>query len=310
MSTATAPITEAMEPLKRLTRDLAKAAITLSPHEARFLVDAYYLMQHNRISAAHQMRTLDKGNEPHEVIDWFAVQSEMLENQVKRALDKWTDSQPVSIWAKSICGIGPVIAAGLLAHIDITRCETAGHIWSFAGLNPEMVWEKKTKRPYNASLKALCAFKLGESFVKVQANDNDIYGRVFAMRKKQELEFNDNLKFKALAEERVAVVGKTTDAYKAYSVGKLPPAHLHARARRYAVKLFLAHYHMVAYFEHHKVLPPFPYAFSHLEGHIHFIAPPHADLIEGLVPAVKVYEEELRQRPKINNPAERIEEVE
>jgi hypothetical protein len=301
MSTVTATITEAMEPLKRLTRDLAKAAITLSPHEARFLVDAYYLMQHNRISAAHQMRTLDKGNEPHEVIDWFAVQSEMLENQVKRALDKWTDNQPVSIWSKSICGIGPVIAAGLLAHIDITRCETAGHIWSFAGLNPEMVWEKKTKRPYNASLKSLCAFKLGESFVKVQSNDSDIYGRVFAFRKKQELELNEALRFATLAKDRMANVNKKTDAYKAYSVGKLPPAHVHARARRYAVKLFLAHYHMVAYFNHHQTLPPFPYAFSHLEGHIHFIAPPHADLIDGLVPALKVYEKELKKRPRIKS---------
>ena len=293
---STTPIIEAMEPLKRLTKDLAKAAVTLSPHEARFLVDAYYIMQHNRISAAHQVRTLDKGDEPHSVIDWFAVQSEMLENQVKRALDKWTDGQPVAVWAKSICGIGPVIAAGLEANIDISRCETAGHIWSFAGLNPDMKWEKKTKRPYNASLKTLCAFKLGESFVKVQSNDNDIYGRVFVTRKKQEAEWNEAMKFADLAKERAASVNKKTDAYKAYSVGKLPPAHIHARARRYAVKLFLAHYHMVAYFVHHQKLPPFPYAFSHLEGHIHFIAPPHADLVDGLLPALKKYEDELRKR--------------
>lgn len=293
---STTPVAEIMEPLKRLTKDLAKAATTLSPNEARFLVDNYYMMQKNRIAASHQMRTLDKNNEPHAVIDWLETQSEMLENQIKRALDKWTDNQPVGVWAKSICGIGPVIAAGLLAHIDIEHSPTAGHIWSFAGLNPDRKWEKGEKRPFNASLKTLCAFKLGESFVKVQSNDNDIYGRVFAMRKKQELDDNEALKFKALADERKENVKKSTDAYKSYKVGKLPPAHIHARARRYAVKLFLAHYHMVSYYQHYQKLPPFPYVFSHLEGHIHFIAPPHADLVPGLPAALKVYEVKLRDR--------------
>jgi transposase IS116/IS110/IS902 family protein len=285
-----------LEPLQRLTRDLANAAKTLSPHEARFLVDAYYIMQKNRIAAAHQVRTLNEGNEPHAVLDWLAAQSETLESQVKRALDKWTDSDPVGIWAKSICGIGPVISAGLLAHIDITRCETAGHIWSFAGLNPEMAWKKGEKRPFNASLKTLCAFKLGESFVKVQGNDNDVYGKVFAARKKIEQETNDRLGFAGIAEKRAATVGKSTEGYKAYSTGKLPPAHIHARARRYAVKLFLSHYHMVAYFVHHQKLPPFPYVFSHLEEHVHFISPPNADLIDGLIPALKAYEDKLRKR--------------
>jgi hypothetical protein len=297
-----APIAEVMEPLKRLTRDLAKAAVTLSAHEARFLVDAYYMMQKNRIAAAHQIRTLSAGNEPHTVLDWLETQSEMLESQIRRALDKWTDANPVGIWAKSITGIGPVIAAGLLAHIDITHSETAGHIWSFAGLNPEMVWKKGEKRPFNASLKTLCAFKLGESFVKVQANENDIYGRVFAMRKKQEAEYNVAGRFAQIAATKAAMVGKSTDAYKAYSANLLPPAHIHARARRYAVKLFLAHYHMVAYFQHHQRLPPFPYAFSHLEGHIHFIAPPNAELIEGLPAALRVYEDEMRNRPRNLNP--------
>ena len=47
--------------------------------------------------------------------------------------------------------------------------------------------------------------------------------------------------------------GKDTDAYKSYSVGKLPPAHIHAMARRYAVKLFLAHLHHIM---HVRILEP------------------------------------------------------
>ena len=37
-------------------------------------------------------------------------------------------------------GIGPVIAAGLLANIDIKQAPTVGHIWRFAGLDPTNKW--------------------------------------------------------------------------------------------------------------------------------------------------------------------------
>jgi hypothetical protein len=285
-----------LEPLKRLTKDLLQAAATLSVDEARYLVDAYYILQRNRITSANQVRTLDENEEPHTVLEWVGVQNQMMENQLKRSLDKWSSANPVGEWAKSIHGIGPVIASGLLAHIDITRAPTAGHIWAFAGLSPSIKWDKGEKRPYNAKLKTLTAFKLGESFVKVQNHDEDIYGHVFHKRKMAEIERNEALAFRELAAERLKTVGKATEAYKAYKEGKLPPAHIHARARRYAVKLFLAHYHAVAYYAHYQTMPPFPYVFTHMEGHVDFIAPPHADLIPGLIGAVKDYETELRKR--------------
>ena len=40
-----------LDPITRLTRDLRAAARTLSEDEARFLVDAYYAMQRDRIRA-------------------------------------------------------------------------------------------------------------------------------------------------------------------------------------------------------------------------------------------------------------------
>ena len=87
-----------------------------------------------------------------------------MEGQIKRALEKYVDNHPVGSWLTSIHGIGPVIAAGLLAHIDIARAPTVGHIWRFAGLDPTTKWEKKTRRPWNAALKVL-TWKAGESFV-------------------------------------------------------------------------------------------------------------------------------------------------
>jgi hypothetical protein len=262
-----------IEPVTRLTKDLANASATMTAGEARFLVDSYYSMQEDRIRSNNQVRALGESEEPHDVLRWLADQSETLENQIKRSLAKYVEAHPVGGWLMSVVGIGPVIAAGLLAHIDIHKAPTTGHIWRFAGLDPTMKWEKGQKRPFNAKLKVVC-WKAGESFVKVSGNENALYGQFYAERKKLEMERNEALAFKAQAENILATkkIGKTTDAYAAYSVGKLPPAHIHARAKRYAVKLFLAHLHDVWYRIEFKKDPPKPYVIEHL-GHAHWIRP-------------------------------------
>jgi hypothetical protein len=263
-----------MEPISKLTKDIKTAITLLTDNEARYLVDAYYTIQNYRIASAAQIREAKKAGEPNEVLLWLFDNLEILENQIKRALDTYTSSKQIGIWAKSICGIGPVIAAGLMAHIDITKAPTAGHIWSFAGLtNAE--WKKGEKRPWNASLKTLC-WKIGESFVKVQNNPNDFYGKIFAQRKQLETERNEAGLFAEQAAQKLAKykIGKNTEAYKFYSAGKLPPAHIHARAKRYAVKLFLAHYQQVAYELHFGKKPPNPYPIEIL-GHAHMIDPPN-----------------------------------
>ena len=262
-----------LEPLSRLSKDIAAGARLLTRDEARFLVDAYYMMQENRIRTAAQERSLQEGAEPNGVLTWLKEQDAMLEKQIARALDKYSAASPVGEWARSVCGIGPVIAAGLLAHIDIERAPTAGHIWAYAGLDPTKKWEKGQKRPWNASLKTLC-WKIGESFVKVKANENDVYGKIYDARKAVETEKNARKEFAAQAAavlERKKI-GKDTDAYKAYSQGMLPPAHIHARAKRYAVKLFLAHFHEVAYRDFFKTDPPLPYAIA-IQGHAHVNKP-------------------------------------
>lgn len=259
----------------RLTRDMAKASVTLSPDEARYLVDAYYTVQGYRIAAENQIRALTASGEPHDVIAWLSGQMATLEHQVQRALDAWTMGRADGVWARSIVGIGPVIAAGLLAHIDILKAPTVGHIWRFAGLDPTVTWEKKEKRPWNADLKTLC-WKTGESFVKVSGNDADVYGHVYAERKAEEIERNERGEFAAQAAAKLErfKIGKGTEAFKAYSAGKLPPAHIHARAKRYAVKLFLSHLHHVMFEVAYGIAPPKPYILEQ-GGHAHFLAPPN-----------------------------------
>ena len=52
--------------VERLKKDIRQAASTLSDTEARFLVDAYYQMQDDRIRADGQVRSME--NEPHAVL--------------------------------------------------------------------------------------------------------------------------------------------------------------------------------------------------------------------------------------------------
>lgn len=312
----------------KLSKDLKAAAATLGPQEVRYIVDSYYIMQDNRIRSSNQIRSMQ--GEPHMVLKWVLDQSDNLEKQIKGALNIYAKSQEIGQWSLNVCGIGPVITAGLMAHIDITQCPTVGHIWRYAGLDPTSAWygrdasakivkevcgsgkEKITKdqiaecaakinrkveslesmsttkdnkltraslvkamakRPWNASLKCLC-WKIGESFVKVSGNPKSQYGALYAERKAQEILKNEAGAFRATAEIKAKTVGKNTEAYKAYSEGKLPPAHIHARAKRYAVKLFLAHWHDAAYRFHFKTDPPKPYAIAIL-GHAHEIK--HAD---------------------------------
>jgi len=299
-----------MESVSRLSRDLRSASTTLSADEARFLVDAYYQMQDNRIRSDHQVRTLAESGEPHSVLVWLASNADTLERQIAGALDRYSAHHPVGAWARSQMGVGPVICAGLLAHLDIHRAPAAGHFWNFAGLNPMITWKKGEKRPFNAGLKTLC-WKLGESFVKVSGRDDAFYGQVYKERK--ELETTRNLAGEFAEQAAAALakkaIGKTTDAYAWYAgrltreqaeqlleapaAGKaaklggepysgqamLPPAHIHARAKRAAVKLFLSHLHEVWFEIEHGEKPPQPYALAHL-GHAHQIAPPNWPMVQ------------------------------
>ena len=261
------------EPILKMSRDIKDAAIILTAQEARYLVDTYYQMQDQRIRADWQIRSM--GEEPHATLEYVSEQASTLEGQIKRALLRYAESQEIGKWLLSQVGIGGVLAAGLMAHIDIKVADTAGAIWRYAGLDPTSEWKKGEKRPFNASLKVLC-WKIGESFVKVSGNENAFYGKLYAQRKLQEVTRNDAFEFKTQAAAKLEKynIGKATDAYKSYSIGKLPPAHVHARATHYAVKIFLSHLFEV--WREIEGLPiPKPFAIAIL-GHAHEIKPNHS----------------------------------
>jgi hypothetical protein len=265
----------AIDPITKLSRDLREAAATLTDEEARYLVDYYYQLQRDRIRSGNQVRATDEAEQPHALLRWVAENTEILEKNILRALDRYSAAHIVGQWAQSIVGIGPVISAGLLAHIDIAKAPTVGHIWRFAGLDPTSRWEKGQKRPWNAALKTLC-WKIGESFVKVSSHERDVYGKLYLQRKALEIERNEAKQFaeQAAASLNLKNYRRDTTARKCYETGMLPPARIHLRAERWAVKIFLAHWHHVTYETRFGQPPPKPYAISIL-GHAHELAVPN-----------------------------------
>lgn len=247
----------------KLTKDLREAASSLTPGEVRFFVDLYYQIQRYRISTDNMVRATTAESEPSGLLSWFSTRLNSFEARIPPVMKRYVTGRRDGRWCIGIHGIGPVLAAGLLSHIDIEQAPTVGHIWSFAGLNPDMKWEKGQRRPFSASMKTLC-WKVGQSFMKLRSGENDIYGKVYEQRKAIEIEKNE-AGAHAGYELRLATGKKIVD--------KLPPFIIDARARRWAVKLFLSHLHHVMYEVRYEKLPPKPYILTKPE-HVHFIGPP------------------------------------
>lgn len=283
------------EAVARLTVAEAKAAAQLGEGEVRYLVDLYYQLQEMRKGTANQTRALVADEQPFDANAWVAAQFETMERQIRRVLARYADSVPLGEAVQRVVGIGPVITAGLLAHVDIAKAPTVGHIWRFAGLDPTCAWGKGEKRPWNARLKVLC-WKIGESFVKVMNHPEAEYGPLLKERKAYEWQRNlsgGNAEAIAarLADRRP---GRDTEAIKwltgqyhsedvsaALAAGELsevkpreggtpmlPPGQIHARAKRWTVKLFLSDYHLAAYRLVLGQEPPLSYALT-LPEHAH-----------------------------------------
>lgn len=268
-------IYEYEEAIERLSRDLAMAGRTMGAREARFLVDAYYTSQENRKRAANQVRAMSTPEqpEPHVLLDWLFRQSKTIEGQIRRALDQYTQGHVMGSWMRQVVGIGPVISAGILAHLEKPR-PTVGKIYAFAGIagDGQKPWKAGEKRPYNTQLKTIC-WHAGQSFMKFSGRDDCFYGKIYRERKAFEQRMNDEGKRTETAAEWLPRVGKTTEAYKHYAAGRLPPSQIDARSRRVAVKLFLSHVNEVWLIR--LGLPvPAPFAIGR-QGHSDYIAPPY-----------------------------------
>src|SRR5438132_6620574 len=107
------------ELLQRLNADLKMASKLMGRDAARGLTDFYYQIQRFRITAANQIRQGEAG-EPNKVLEWVFTSTRRLEDDINRALGVFAAEYTVGQWLQSLTGIGNVLSAGFLSHIDVT----------------------------------------------------------------------------------------------------------------------------------------------------------------------------------------------
>jgi hypothetical protein len=227
------------ELIKKIIRTL-----DLKTEEVGEMVELYYDVQGLRIAHANKERT----EAPSPLAQWLDFWDHVGEIVINGALKRWLegpDSPLEAKWAYSQIGIGPVLASGLSAHIDVEKAASVSSVWKFAGLAPGFDRKVKgTKLPYNARLKTLC-WKLGESFVKVSGKEGATYGHLYSRFKEEEVARNEGGAYQEAARRELSAKKfKSEDSVtkKRLLEGMLSDAHLHARAKRRAVKIFLSHY--------------------------------------------------------------------
>lgn len=264
-------LSDMLKTMKKLTlKDIRQGVSIMDDSEARFLVDLYYRAQDSRIRANNQLRSLKET--PNIVLAYLSEQETEIEKTAKKALEAYVNTKPIGRWLLNIYGIGPVIAAGLLAHIDINKAPTAGHIWAYAGYDPTKKWEKGQIRPWNPDLKRI-SWLAGQSFIKFHNQSECYYGKLYEARITYEKDRNEKGLLADEAKRQLTEKNIRDEKLKAtLESGKLSDGHLVARASRWTVKIFLSHLHQIWYELEFGVPAPKPFSMVHL-GHAHIIPP-------------------------------------
>ncbi len=146
--------------------------------------------------------------------------------------------RPLPVWAKwmkHVRGLGDTLAVQLIAHIQPIRdFENVAKLWAYAGykvVDGEAERRQRGKQSrWNPDLKLVC-YQLGDCFVKAGGPYRELYDRYKARDRAVHPEPVPKVDTKGQP-----VKDRDGKAWKLYT-----PGHMHKRAMRYAVKLFLSH---------------------------------------------------------------------
>ncbi|MDW8258025.1 MAG: transposase [Gammaproteobacteria bacterium] len=300
---------------ERWTEDLTAAARGLDRATVKAFVAAYYRTQRDRIRLTNQVNAFAKDGRPIKVVEFLAREIEVVERRFHKVLDIFSRHHPLGVWLRSIHGIGPVLAAGIIAYVDVSKARTPSSVWRYAGLSGPQTWGPGQKRPFNADFKRLC-YLIVRSMHMCAGHRDCVYGQWLKSFWSHEEHKNETGQLSAVAQEKLRALlaskrwplvdGQIPEQLKAtlspemqhtvdcWIAGKLTKHHVMMRAYRKTAKLFLSHVFAVAWKLEHKTDAPLPYAFKHL-GHdlTQFIPPPNEELVQRISHALELPHEEL-----------------
>jgi len=131
-------------------------ATNLTRQEMRLLIDEYYKTQKRRIGLGNNIRSIEQGyddtsNTNMHIVKMLYTNAVQEEKNIKKVLEAVVQSSEVGRWLLSATGIGPVLAAGCLAYVEVYDYEHGflrkpSQIVSYAGLDDQnRPWLGKTK---------------------------------------------------------------------------------------------------------------------------------------------------------------------
>lgn len=150
----------------------------LKNRELRILVESFYDMQKLRIAMGNRIYAYGKAGlleyiDPEPSLSKLKEAEKELEKEITEIVEK----HPLwDAWFKDIKGIGPIMAAGLIAwRDDISKSDTISAFWKYHGLAPSQTKRKKgEKLDYNPKAKTH-VWKVAMQLLKAKGHYAEIY---------------------------------------------------------------------------------------------------------------------------------------
>jgi len=150
-----------------------------------------------------------------------------IEDQVEAPIQAWARrSRVYQEWGRYVKGCGPMLLGAIMTRTDIRRVSTVSAMWAHFGFAPGQRRRKGQKLDYDPVGRTWC-WRLGSQFLRYDGSFRAVYDK----RKAYEL-----AQAAARGQEVVpARKGQEVDEAKV-----MTQKHVHNRALRYTIKLFLA----------------------------------------------------------------------
>lgn len=210
----------------------------LKNRELRILVESFYDMQKLRIAMGGRIYAYSKAG----LLDYIdpgpsLAKLKEAEKELEKEITSVVMKHPLwDAWFKDVKGIGPIMAAGIIAwRDDISKSDTISAFWKYHGLAPGQGRHKGEKLDYNPKAKTL-AWKVGVQLLKAKGHYTDIYYSA-------KLAYEQRVDIKGKHEHIIGYVtknGKKEPKYEAEGGPKSYKLHIHYMALRKMIKRFLA----------------------------------------------------------------------
>jgi len=128
---------------KVVQNELRDNAVYMDDNTLRIVKRQRDIAARGRIAATNRCRSSQQGksNQAIALLLMIANTNAHLEKALTNVMTCWADAHPLARFFLQFLGIGPVTLASVLSYINMQALpSTAGHLWSYFGMDPSIRW--------------------------------------------------------------------------------------------------------------------------------------------------------------------------